>query len=187
MTKLLKYQQEVKETKAEDVVLRWARRTGKDFLIDDIATDKDIVIYPSLNMARAVYGNGINIKTKNGAKVFDEGSPILGYRPNAVFIVEPACFTRLYRTIDAVMDVQPKRVFLIGTPLPSGRVMSSSFLFNALTREASAMKSDKLYFSLIGMSDNPLVPPEFIADMKKGMPDQIYELTADWSEDENKR
>lgn len=53
--KLLDYQQEVKESKAKQVICRWGRRTGKDVLINELAGKKDLVIYPTYQMARVIY------------------------------------------------------------------------------------------------------------------------------------
>lgn len=186
--KLNNYQKEVKETKLDQIILRWGRRTGKDFLIEKISGENDVVMYPNMRMAQVLHrGLKVTGRTSSGSTCITDPRQLLGFKIDKLFIVEPAMHNDLYEVLHEARKAQPNKIYLIGTPMPSEKILSSAFLFNAITREAEALKSDKIFFSLVGASEAPHIDIEAIKSWEQSMPGDVWitEVDADFLPKDN--
>lgn len=175
--KFTEYQDKVLKSSSRQVVLRWARRTGKNELINHIAEPNDLVIHFSYRAARDAGAITMNGKNKDGVFHVDEGvlRRISSVSPKRVFLNEPA----LFRDLAAVMSyinnvVQPEFVYLIGTPNLSNNILSSGFLFDAICARLEMNNIDGVYYSVAKYGESPVFVAQVMKDIEHNKPPYAY-------------
>lgn len=169
-TVLINYQQKVVDSKDKQVVLRWARRTGKNTVISALAEAGDVVVHFNMMAAKNAINYDSNIKS--GVRHISEGEVdhFLGNKPKRVFLNEPALFDNLLHILDFVKRyLKPEAIYLVGTPNLNSDILSSGFIFDAICARLEMDGVSGVYYSLVKYEDSPYANKEMLDDIKKNV------------------
>lgn len=157
--KLLDYQQEAIDSKANVKVLRWARRTGKDITVMSVGNSKkNVVVYPTYKMLQIItmnYPKRIS-KTSFDSMILDD----VRTKYNNVFLMEPQLLEDTdFMELFTWAIKNSKCVWVVGTPSQLG----TEGWFNKLCLIA---KNSDWFYSQVPMSKATYIPKSFIKEMK---------------------
>lgn len=187
---LIDYQQKVVDSKDKQVVLRWARRTGKDTIISKLAKKGDIVIHFSIMAARQAGAIDMDGKDKSGVYHITENqlNHFLGIKPKRVFLNEPAFFVDLLYVLSFIKrSLKPESIYLVGTPNLTNDILSSGFIFDAICARLEMHNLEGIYYSLIKYEDSPYSNEQLVKDIKHNAPYKIIneEILAAYNEEDS--